>query len=58
MARIIAAIRARGFFWNPSALYGGCDACAYSHACGQSFSSEGESAGVMPLPTIAVSKSA
>lgn len=35
IARIIAAIRAGGFFWNPSAMYGGCDACPVKHACGQ-----------------------
>ena len=34
LARIIAAIRAGGFFWNPSAMYGGCDACPYKYACG------------------------
>ncbi len=39
IARIIAAIRAGGFFWNPSAMYGGCDACPYKYACGTSFSS-------------------
>ena len=37
LARIIAAIRAGGFFWNPSSLYGGCDACPYEHACGTTF---------------------
>ena len=42
IARIIAAIRAGGFFWNPSALYGGCDACPYKYACGTSFSSDRE----------------
>ena len=35
IARIIAAIRAGGFFWNPSATYGGCDACPVRHACGR-----------------------
>ncbi|UCC30690.1 MAG: PD-(D/E)XK nuclease family protein [Phycisphaerales bacterium] len=35
VARIIAAIRAGGFFWNPSAMYGGCDACAVKHGCGK-----------------------
>jgi hypothetical protein len=39
IARIIAAIRAGGFFWNPSSLYGGCDSCPYKYACGTSFSS-------------------
>ncbi len=39
IARIIAAIRAGGFFWNPSSLYGGCDACPYKYACGKTFSS-------------------
>jgi hypothetical protein len=58
VARIIAAIRAGGFYWNPSALYGGCDACAYCHACGKSFNSESESSAIRPLPQIVVSKSA
>ena len=57
VARIIAAIRAGGFYWNPSALYGGCDACPYSYACGTTFRSESGS-GVIPLPTIAMSKTA
>ena len=35
IARIIAAIRAGGFFWNPSAMYGGCDACPVKQACGR-----------------------
>ena len=39
IARIIAAIRAGGFFWNPSAMYGGCDACAVKHACGRGLTS-------------------
>ena len=39
IARIIAAIRAGGFYWNPSATYGGCDACAVRHACGKDLAS-------------------
>ncbi len=42
IARIIAAIRAGGFFWNPSAMYGGCDACAVKHACGRGLLSNRE----------------
>ena len=42
IARIIAAIRAGGFFWNPSAMYGGCDACPVKHACGQQLASNRE----------------
>ena len=49
IARIIAAIRAGGFFWNPSSMYGGCDACPYKHACGSSFTSNAEVA-ALPLP--------
>ena len=47
IARIIAAIRAGGFFWNPSALYGGCDACPYKYACGTSFTAKQED---LPAP--------
>jgi hypothetical protein len=47
LARIIAAIRAGGFFWNPSSLYGGCDACPYEHACGTTFRSGRET---IPMP--------
>ena len=39
IARIIAAIRAGGFYWNPSAMYGGCDACPVKHACGNGLAS-------------------
>ncbi len=42
IARIIAAIRAGGFYWNPSAMYGGCDACAVKHACGRGLLSNRE----------------
>jgi len=49
IARIIAAIRAGGFFWNPSSLYGGCDACPYKYACGTAFTSNRE-VSPMPLP--------
>ena len=47
IARIIAAIRAGGFFWNPSAMYGGCDACPYKYACGTTFSSNRKG---LPVP--------
>ena len=47
IARIIAAIRAGGFFWNPSALYGGCDACPYKYACGTGFTAKQED---LPAP--------
>jgi hypothetical protein len=57
VARIIAAIRAGGFYWNPSALYGGCDSCPYRYACGTTFSAAGE-ADVIPMPAVAMSKSA
>lgn len=42
IARIIAAVRAGGFFWSPSSLYGGCDACPYKYACGTTFTSNRE----------------
>ena len=42
IARIIAAIRAGGFYWNPSAMHGGCDACPVKHACGQGLTSNHE----------------
>ena len=54
IARIIAAIRAGGFFWNPSAMYGGCDACSYKYACGTSFSSSSTS-DAQPLAEVATS---
>ena len=54
IARIIAAIRAGGFFWNPSAMYGGCDACPYKYACGTSFSSNSSSA-LQPSAEVAAS---
>jgi len=47
IARIIAAIRAGGFFWNPSSLYGGCDACPYKYACGTGFKAKRED---LPAP--------
>jgi len=54
IARIIAAMRAGGFFWNPSALYGGCDACPYKYACGSAFSSnDAGAAGQAPLAACA-----
>lgn len=49
IARIIAAMRAGGFFWNPSALYGGCDACPYKYSCGSAFSSNDCGSADMPL---------
>jgi len=42
IARIIAAIRAGGFYWNPSAMYGGCDACSVKHSCGHGLLSNHE----------------
>ena len=48
IARIIAAMRAGGFFWNPSSLYGGCDTCPYKYACGTSFSSNREPVAAVP----------
>ncbi|GAH75246.1 unnamed protein product [marine sediment metagenome] len=53
IARIIAAIRAGGFFWNPSAMYGGCDACPYKYACGTTFSSNQDSRVLAPQETAA-----
>lgn len=48
IARIIAAMRAGGFFWNPSSLYGGCDTCPYKYACGTTFSSNREPETAVP----------
>ena len=48
IARIIAAIRAGGFFWNPSALYGGCEVCPYKYACGTSSTAKQQN---LPAPT-------
>jgi len=50
IARIIAAIRAGGFYWNPSSLYGGCDACPYKYACGNNFSSNSQAKSDVPEP--------
>ncbi|OPZ96205.1 MAG: PD-(D/E)XK nuclease superfamily protein [Planctomycetes bacterium ADurb.Bin412] len=49
IARIIAAIRAGGFFWNPSSLYGGCEACPYKYACGTSLTAKAQS---LPAPAL------
>lgn len=57
IARIIAAIRAGGFFWNPSSLYGGCDACPYKYACGTTYSSSRQ-AEALPVPTAVLPKTA
>ncbi len=57
IARIIAAIRAGGFFWNPSSRYGGCDSCPYKYACGTTFSSNRKAESI-PMPTVALPKTA
>ena len=52
IARIIAAMRAGGFYWNPSSLYGGCDTCPYKYACGTTFTSNQEP--MEAVPSLAV----
>lgn len=52
IARIIAAIRAGGFFWNPSSRYGGCDACPYKYACGTTFTSNSAAGRIVPPQTL------
>ena len=55
IARIIAALRAGGFFWNPSSRYGGCDSCAYKYACGTTFTSNREA---LPEPVASLAQTA